>query len=58
MPSDEPKDRRFRKKLIPITDAVRQQKPKILSIEMSKPKTSDGKYIHIQNRNEFEKKRL
>jgi hypothetical protein len=42
IPNDEPKDRRFRKKLIPITDAVKQNKTKMLSVELSKPRASDG----------------
>lgn len=35
---EEPKDKRFRKKLIPITDAVKQPKLKKISIEFTKPK--------------------
>ena len=42
IPNDEPKDRRFRKKLIPITDAVKQNKTNMLSVELSKPRASDG----------------
>ena len=49
---DEPKDKRFRRKLIPITDAVKQPKPKKLSVEFAKPKVvPEGDLFQSKNLN-------